>query len=94
MSSGIVERLSFSPVSTQMKMGSPPLLVNPPACYNRWSESREHFLPKGKGSVWHSKTKLNAATWKLRKNWPRPCLLPGAKPSQAILIPQLFTGSI
>src|SRR5438270_5779018 len=40
------------------RIGSPPLLVNPPACYNRLGESRENFLTIGEEAVLHSETRL------------------------------------
>jgi hypothetical protein len=45
-------------VSSQIKMGSPPHLVNPPACYQGKDERRKNFSTMGGEAVVHIETKL------------------------------------
>lgn len=42
------------------RIGSPPLLVNPPACYHRVGESRKNFPTNGEEVVTHQETRLGS----------------------------------
>jgi len=48
---GIISENACVCMSVKSQLGSSPLLVNPPACYNGLGENRENFLTIGEEAI-------------------------------------------